>query len=257
MNLQIMLLGLIQGVTEFLPISSSGHLVLFEKILGFKEMLFYNVLLHFATLLAVILLFFKDIIEYFKNIKIIFYIFLLNIPTGVIGLFIKKYFSFVYDNVLLSGIFLFITGLWLIFSEKKYLENSFNKIDITDIGIIRSLIIGIAQGIAVLPGISRSASTLGSMLVLNFKREQSVKFIFIASIPVILAATLLEVKDLISTENLNFEMSYFYGIIAAFIFGLISLKFLVKIVKREKLRYFAYYCFLVSIISVFTYFFKK
>ncbi|MFN3551045.1 MAG: undecaprenyl-diphosphate phosphatase [Endomicrobiia bacterium] len=257
MNLQIILLGLIQGVTEFLPISSSGHLVLLQKIFGLKEMLFYDVLLHFSTLLAVVVLFFKDIVEYLKNKKIIFYILLLSVPTGIIGLVVKKYFTSVYDNVFLSGIFLVITGLWLIFSEKKYLSNFSDKIDILNIGIIKSLLVGITQGISVLPGISRSAATLGSMLVLNFKKEQAVKFIFIASIPAILGATFLELKDIIFYKKLNFELSYIYGIITAFVFALISLKFLVKIVQKSKLKYFGYYCFLVSIVSVITHFFKK
>ncbi len=257
MNLQIVLLGLIQGVTEFLPVSSSGHLVFLQNIFGFKEMLFYDVLLHFATLLAVIVLFFKDILEYLKNTKIIFYILVLSIPTGIIGLVVKKYFSSVYENLFLSGIFLAITGFWLIFSENRYLNNSLNKTDVSNMKILKALVVGVAQGISVLPGISRSAATLGSMLVLNFKKEQSVKFIFIASIPVILAATFLELKDLIFTNEINFEFSYIYGIITAFFWGVISLKFLINIVQKAKLRYFGYYCFLISIISIAINFLRK
>lgn len=257
MNLKIIILGMIQGVTEFLPISSSGHLVLIQTIFGFKEMLFYDVILHFATLLAVFVLFFKDIISYLKNPRIVFYILILTIPTGIIGLFIKKYFYFVYDGVIFSGIFLFITGIWLILSEKKYLKNTSEKKDISNIGIIKSLFIGSIQGISVLPGISRSGATLGSMLILNFKKKQAVNFIFIASIPAILGATLVELKEvLLSKETIYFEFSYLVGFILAFIFGLLALKFLIQVVKNQKLKYFAYYCFFIGIISIIVNFIK-
>lgn len=256
MNFQIILLGMIQGATEFLPISSSGHLVLFQTIFGFKEMLFYDVILHFATLLAVVILFFSDIISYLKTSKIIFFIFLLSIPTGIIGLFIKKYFYFVYDNVMLSGLFLCITGFWLFLAEKRYNENTSEKITITNIDMFKSIIVGISQGIAVLPGISRSGATLGSMMLLNFKKEQAVNFVFIASIPAILGATLLELKDAVSEKAIDFEISYLIGCIVAFIVGVLSLKFLIKVVKNQKLKYFAYYCFFVGIVSIFVSFIK-
>lgn len=248
---------MIQGATEFLPISSSGHLVLFQTIFGFKEMLFYDVMLHFATLLAVIVLFFNDIIRYLKTPKIVLFIILLTIPTGIVGLFVKKYLYWIYDNVMLSGLFLCFTGLWLFISEKSYLSNTTEKIDINNIGILRAIIVGVAQGIAVLPGISRSGATLGSMLLLNFKKEQAVNFIFVASIPAILGATFLELKDAISERVINFEISYLIGFIAAFIVGLLSLKFLIKVVKNQRLRYFAYYCFVVGIISIAVNFIKS
>jgi len=171
---------MIQGVTEFLPVSSSGHLVLIQSIFGLKGMLFFDVLLHFSTLLVVIVLFFKEIVEYLKNLKIIFYIFILTIPTGIIGLLIKKYFGFVYDDVLISGVFLICTGVWLYLTETVYIKNSKKKIELEKLGILKSIFVGIAQGIAVLPGISRSGATLGSMLLMNIEKTQAVKFIFIS-----------------------------------------------------------------------------
>ena len=254
MNLQLIILGMIQGVTEFLPISSSGHLVLLQKIFDLKEMLFFDVLLHFSTLLAVIVLFFKEIVEYLKNLKIIFYIFILTIPTGIIGLLIKKYFSFVYDNVLISGIFLICTGVWLYLTETVYIKNSKKKIELEKLGILKSIFVGIAQGIAVLPGISRSGATLGSMLLINIEKTQAVKFIFISSIPAILGATFLELKDAIS-GGVKFQTGYIYGMIFSFIFGLLSLKFLINLVSKQKLRYFSYYCFVVGFFSIITYLF--
>ncbi|MCX7956611.1 MAG: undecaprenyl-diphosphate phosphatase [Endomicrobia bacterium] len=244
---------MIQGVTEFLPVSSSGHLVLFQKIFGFKEMLFYDVILHFSTLIAVVVLFFKEILTYIKNSRIILNIIILSIPTGIIGLLVKKYFYGVYDNILLSGIFLFITGLWLIFSERIYLSKPYEKLDVDKIGVMRSLLIGVAQGLAVLPGISRSGFMLGSMLLLNIQKEQSTKFVFIASIPAIIGATLVELLDVVEKEVIFLSNVYILAAIIAFLFGLLSLKFLIEVVKKQKLKYFGYYCFLISVISILIY----
>ncbi|MCS7231095.1 MAG: undecaprenyl-diphosphate phosphatase [Elusimicrobiota bacterium] len=249
MEIQVLILGLIQGAIEFLPVSSSGHLVLFQKIFGFKEMLFYDVILHFSTLIAVVVLFFKEILTYIKNSRIILNIIILSIPTGIIGLLVKKYFYGVYDNVLLSGFFLFITGVWLIFSERVYLSKSYEKLDIDKIDIMKAFLIGVAQGFAVLPGISRSGFMLGSMLLLNVQKEQSTKFVFIASIPSILGATFIEILDIMEKEIVFLSGYYLLGAIMAFFVGLLSLKFLVVVVKKQKLRYFGYYCFLVGFIS--------
>lgn len=254
MIIQIILLGIIQGITEFLPISSSGHLVLLQSLYGVKEMLLYDVLLHFSTVLAILVMFCNEVISYLKNIKLILYIALLTIPTGIIGILVKKYFSFVYDNLLLSGIFLSLTGIWLVLTESMY--NKFtNKINVSEIGVIRAIIVGIAQGVAVLPGISRSAATLGSMLLLNVDKQQAVKFIFIAGIPAILGATILEVKEVIYTPE-RFETMYLLGMFVAFIVGLIALKFLIKVVAKYKLKLFAYYCWVVSFISLLVYLIK-
>jgi undecaprenyl-diphosphatase len=254
MTLQILILGMIQGVTEFLPVSSSGHLVLIQTLFGLKEMLFYDVLLHFATLLAVILFFYKDIIGYFKSLKIIFYIVLLTLPTGIIGVVIKKYLSFVYDNVLISGICLIITGLWLWIAETIYTKNVGQKIKIYNIGILKALLIGVVQGMSVLPGISRSGSTLGSALIMNIDKFQAVKFIFISSIPAILGATFLELKEVMG-GTVIFQPVYIYGMITAFIFAILSLKFFIKIVSKQKLKCFSYYCWTVGLISILSYIF--
>ncbi|MCX7940397.1 MAG: undecaprenyl-diphosphate phosphatase [Endomicrobia bacterium] len=250
MNIQILFLGLVQGITEFLPISSSGHLVLFQNIFGLKEMLFYDVLLHFATILAVIVMFFREIIDYLRKPKIIFYIIILSIPTGIIGLGIKKYFSFVYDNLFLTGLFLGITGLWLFIAEKNYEKQSSNITSVENLGVLRAVLIGIAQGIAVLPGISRSGATIGSMFMLNIEKNESIKFVFIAGIPAVFGATLVELKEALSLGE-KFSINYLTGMLAAFITALLALKFLVMIVKKSKIRFFSYYCWFLSFISIF------
>lgn len=256
--LEIIILGIIQGITEFLPISSSGHLAIFHYIFGQTEMLFYDVLLHFATLLAVVVLFFKDIIDFLKKPKILLYIILLSIPTGIIGLFIKKYLSFVYEynNMLLVGIFLAVTG-YILFLADKIKQSDLNLKSISEIKLSDVLLIGIAQGISALPGISRSGATLSVALMLKMKREDAVKFIFISAIPAILAATLLEIKEALGNPYMFFDFKFLYGVVSAFVFGLFSLKFLINILSRQRLRYFSYYCWGVSLLTVVLYFIKR
>ncbi len=254
-SLEIIILGALQGITEFLPISSSGHLVILQSLFGLKEMLFYDVLLHFATLLAIFVLFFKDIIEYVRNIKILLYIILLTIPTGIIGLFIKKYLSFVYDSMLASGVFLLLTGSVLFLADKS--SQSVKTKSVKEINFFDAIIIGVAQGIAVLPGISRSGATLATSLLLGIERKDAVKFIFIASIPAILAATFLETKEAVEASQVTFNSMFLYGMLTAFVVGIIFLKFLISFVNNKKLRYFSYYCWLVGLVAIIIYFIKS
>jgi len=250
-NITSIILGVVQGVTEFLPISSSAHLVFIQTIFHKNEnMLFFDILLHFATMLAVVVVFYKDIVEYLKSVKIIFYITVATIPTGIIGLIIKKYFEDVFLTSIYASIFLILTGVMLYFSEWNYLKKQNEKKKIVETGWLRSLIIGVFQGIAVLPGISRSGATLSATMFLGIEKKDAVKFVFIMSLPAILAATMLEIKDLMfSNEIVKFEINYLYGIIAAFVFGILALKFLIKIVQNNTLKYFAYYCITVGIFT--------
>lgn len=229
---------------------------MFQSIFELKEMLFYDVLLHFSTVLSVICLFFKDIVEYCKQPKIIFYIFILTLPTGIIGFLIKKYFYHVFDNVLFSGVCLLITAGWLILSEYRYLNQSNElRIELQDLGVWKTILVGTAQGVAVLPGISRSGATLGMMLLLNVERQNATKFVFISAIPSILAATGLEIQEL-AMSDVRLEITFIYGMILAFVFGILSLIILLNIVKKSKLKYFAYYCGIIGLLSILIYFLK-
>jgi undecaprenyl-diphosphatase len=249
--LTFIILGIVQGITEFLPISSSAHLIFFQTIFGKTEnMLFFDVLVHCATLLAVVIVFYNEIIEYLKNFKIIFYIIIATIPTGIIGVIIKKYFEHIFETPVYASVFLIITGLLLYFSEQKYLRNQNEKKKILEIGYLKSLIVGIFQGIAVLPGVSRSGATLSSTMFLGIEKKDAVKFVFIMSIPAILGALVLETKDLFfNKEVIKFDVNYIYGVVFAFIFGILALKWLVKTVQESKLKYFAYYCILIGFIT--------
>lgn len=244
-------LGILQGVTEFLPISSSAHLVFFQTIFSINEnVLLFDVLLHFATMLSVLVVFYRDIIEYLRFKKIVLYIVIATIPTGIIGIFVKRYFEYIFVKPIYASIFLVITGMMLFFSEKIYLITQNRKKKILEINWLQSLIVGVFQGIAVLPGISRSGATLSATMFLGIEKKDAVKFVFIMSLPAIFAATMLEIKDLIfSNEVISFEVNYIYGMIFAFIFGFLSLKVLIKIVSNKSLKYFAYYCILVGVLT--------
>ncbi len=246
------LLGLLQALTEFLPVSSSAHLVFLQTFFGLKQpMLLFDVLLHFSTLCAVVTIFFKDIIFYLKTPKIIWYIILVSIPTGIIGIIIKKFFEPVFASVTVSSIGLIITGILLLVSEKIYFSVQKEKNKIININWVQSLIIGVFQGISVLPGISRSGATLSSTMLLNFNKEDAVKFVFIISIPAILAATGLELKEVIAL-NEKFNINYLYGMVTAFVFGVFALKTFVRVLRTNKLKYFSYYCLIVGFFVLLT-----
>ncbi|MCS7227836.1 MAG: undecaprenyl-diphosphate phosphatase [Endomicrobia bacterium] len=258
MEYQVLLLAVIQGITEFLPISSSGHLVLLQSIFGLKEMLLYDILLHFATLLSIVVLFFNEIIKYVKNLKIILLILVLTIPTGIIGLLVKKNFSFVFDSGILSSITIFITGLWLYICERVYYEkyDKDYKKNVVELNFFQIITVGIAQGVAVIPGISRSGAMLGALMLLNIERTQAVKFTFVASIPAVLSATILEIREVIVLQSYKFTEFFIYGMLLAFFIGILSLKFLLQIVNTKQLKYFSFYCWTISVIS-FLYFLIK
>lgn len=242
--LESAILGIVQGLTEFLPVSSSAHLIFFQNLFGLKEpQLLFDVSVHFATMLAIIVMFYSEILRYFKNPKILFFIILATIPTGLIGIIIKKKFEFIFSSVNISAICLLITGLYLYISEKLYNE----KKEIKDMGWFSSLLIGTAQGIAVLPGISRSGFTLSTSLILKFKKTDAFKFVFILSIPAVVGATFLELKSALAGKE-TFQINFLFGLFLAFVFGLLALKFFSKIMSHTKLHYFSYYCLIIALI---------
>ncbi|MBW1649780.1 MAG: undecaprenyl-diphosphate phosphatase [Deltaproteobacteria bacterium] len=264
--LKAVILGIIQGLTEFLPISSSGHLVIFQNLLqtsGDSDFIF-DTALHFGTLIAIIIFFMpkirKLIKSFFKLIKLIFkrklsqalkesdiklllLIIAASVPTAIIGLLLGSTVQKLFGSVKITGIMLIITGviLWL----TKYIKN--NKSDIEKFGFKKALLIGTAQGLAVIPGISRSGSTISAGLFLGIKPEVCAEFSFLLSIPAILGA------QIVSLTNFNYQMLPFKmiaaGSFAAFVSGYIALVFLMKIVNKGKFYYFAPYCWIIGILA--------
>lgn len=256
-------LGIIQGLTEFLPVSSSGHLVVFTKLFGLPTDLFFDTLLHVATALAVIIYFRKDLLEIIrgffagillvikeKNVKKVFsesipfrigcLILIGTFVTGVIGISFQDYFEGWFDSLFATGCFFFLTGGLLLLAEwigtgvKK--EKDFSRMD--------ALLIGAAQGAAIAPGFSRSGATISMALLRDLDRSLAARFSFLLSLPAILGAALIQSKDLI--ENMPYEVpwvSYGLGFIAALISGYFSIRIFMDFIQKRTLRPFAYYCF--------------
>ena len=268
--LQAVILGLVQGLAEFLPISSSGHLAILENFFGIKEdsMLFFAVMLHFGTLLSVFVVFWKDIVELFKELiltikdligrkglrlderpirKLGVMIIVSCIPTAIIGFAFGDIFEGIYSKPILIGVMFIITGLLLIAAD-TWGGGSRN---INNLNYRNSIFIGIVQGLAIIPGISRSGSTLFASLLCKLDREFAVKFVFLISIPTILGSVILELPDGIK-EGVSGQQwgPIIVGLLVAFLSGLFAVKVMLKVVSNKKLKYFSCYLFALAAVVI-------
>lgn len=253
-NLDAIILGIIQGLTEFLPVSSSGHLELGKVILNNDSIgetgLFFTVLVHFATVLSTIVVYRKDIssilkgVIFFKknDLEFAIKIILSMIPAVAIGvLFNEQIETLFVKNTLLVGGMLICTGLILFLADKAKQSDK-------DVTIVSAILIGISQAIAILPGISRSGSTISTSVLLGIDKTKAAKFSFLMVIPVILgkvAKDLLDADSILLDQNENLT-PYLLGFIAAFFTGLLACKWMISIVRKGKLLYFSLYCFAVG-----------
>lgn len=254
--LEALILGIIQGLTEFLPVSSSGHLELGKHILGvvYSENLTFTVVVHGATVLSTIIVFWKTIVELFKD----FFKFQWNdstiyiskiavsmIPVVIIGLLFKDQIENLFTgNILFVGVMLLITAGLLAFT---YYAKERQK----DISFKSAFIIGVAQALAVIPGISRSGATIATGLYLGNKKENVAKFSFLMVLVPIIGANVKDLMDVDIFSNNSISLTpLIVGFIAAFVSGLLACTWMLKIVKRGKLIYFAIYCFIVGSIAV-------
>ncbi|MCR4602322.1 MAG: undecaprenyl-diphosphate phosphatase [Prevotella sp.] len=257
--IQALILGIIQGLTEYLPVSSSGHLELGNAILGvnIEENLTFDVMLHVATVLSTLVILWKEIDWILKGLfkcklneetKYVLNILVSMIPVGVVGFLFKDQIEAMFTgNILLVGCCLLVTATLLIFT---YYARPRKKDHLSPVD---AFIMGIAQAIAVLPGISRSGSTIATGLLLGNKKERLAQFSFLMVIPPILGQALLSVKDFISGEEAfggvdAFPM--FIGFVAAFVSGCFACRWMINIVKRGKLVYFGIYCAIVGAIAI-------
>ena len=258
---EAIILGIVQGLTEFLPISSSGHLEIASYILKTNpsENLMFTVVVHIATAISIIYVFRKDINEIIKGliqfkkkqVDFILKILISSVPVAVVGvLFEKEVESFFTGNIVLVGSMLLITAALLFFTYFKK-DDSKKNISYTD-----AIAIGLAQALAILPGISRSGSTISMALLLNVNREKATKFSFLmVLIPIFGILILKSIKgftEISETSNLIlFESSYVFGFISALFSGVFACKMMLKIVKESKLIYFSAYCLLVGSIGIY------
>ncbi len=257
--IEAIILGIVQGLTEFLPVSSSGHIELGTVLLGAEsaDNLLFSVIVHCATALSTIVVFRKDIAEIIIGLfqfqwntstAYVAKIIVSMIPVGLIGIFLKDYVEgFFGGQVLLVGFMLLITGTLLAmtyYARKQAGPVTFGK----------ALIIGMAQAVAILPGISRSGATIATALLIGVEKERAARFSFLMVLAPILGASLLELKDYFEAPAAGGNISggvLLIGFIAAFLSGLLACQWMISLVKKGKLIYFAVYCFIVGFIAIF------
>ncbi|MDY4748447.1 MAG: undecaprenyl-diphosphate phosphatase [Candidatus Fimisoma sp.] len=267
---EAIILGLVQGLAEFLPISSSGHLALLQQWFGIQEdkVLLFAVLLHVGTLISVFIVYWRDIAELIMELfltikdlctgkglrlqerpvrKLGIMIIVATIPTGIIGILFNDLFDSLYNSIIPIGIGLIITGFLLVMAERMGASNR----GIEQMNFRNALFIGTVQGIAICPGISRSGSTLFGSLICNLDRKFAVKFVFLISIPSILGSAVMEAPAALES---GFDMAQLgpvlVGMIVAAVSGLIAIKTMIKIVSDKKLNYFSYYVWALGLIVI-------
>ena len=287
---QAIILGIVQGLTEFLPVSSSGHLAIMKNLLGVNTDtgILFDVLLHFATLIAVFAVMYKDIIKlivdffqivrdvcinigrFFSNLtaihkkpyiviastsyrKFVIMLIISTIPTGILGVLLSEVVDSASTALLSPGICLIATGLILFLAD--LLKEGRKKPKTANYG--DALAIGVTQGISVLPGLSRSGTTITACLLCGFDRKFAVKYSFIMSMPAILGAMILELKDIGGTHLAGNEIAaYIIGMVIAAVVGFFAIRIMLNVVMNRYFKFFAFYCLIIGAISIIGYLVK-
>lgn len=264
--IQGIIIGIVQGLTEFLPVSSSAHLVFIQNILGVESSLAFDTFLHLGSLLAVLWFFRGDIIKMIKSWwlsigdllqgrfrqgfiddpykRLAWYVILATIPVGLVGVLFEDSIDALFAGALyVPAFFLFVTGTILYLSQRMVS----GEVNFNNVGPKEALFMGLGQACAILPGLSRSGTTIAAGLVIGLDKEFAAKFSFILSIPAILGAFLLQLKDIGSAMDVNF-LPIFLGFVAAFIAGYAAIKWMLELIQKRSLDIFAYYCWIVGIV---------
>jgi undecaprenyl-diphosphatase len=252
-HLEAILLGIVQGLTEFLPVSSSGHLELGKVLLGDtslpEESMMFTIVLHLATALSTLVVFRRDVAEIIRGLfqritspewQFSLKILLSMVPAALIGVLFSEELETLFDQqILLVGAMLWLTGLLLFIADRA-------KNTDRDVTYGSALIVGIAQAIAILPGISRSGATISTSVILGIDRTRAARFSFLMVVPLILgkvAKDLIDGEFALSTDETSI---LFVGFISAFLTGLFACQWMISLVQKAQLRYFSYYCFCVG-----------
>lgn len=268
--IQAIIIGTVQGLTEFLPVSSSAHLVLVPEVLGVQGSLAFDTVLHVGTLAAVFTYFWNDIVHMVRAFlssigdipsgnfregiredrfkRLAWMVIIGTVPAGLAGVLFKDFFEALFSSTVAVGFFLIVTGL-LLWGSERVSRGVSEKLSIEKLGVRNSLIIGCAQALAIAPGISRSGATISAGLFLGFERELVARYSFLLSISAILGAALVQVKDI----SVGFDLlgaSMIAGFLAAAVSGYAAIKFFLKLIKERDLNVFAYYCWALGIITL-------
>lgn len=255
--IEVLILAIIQGITEWLPVSSSGHLALVQQYLGLNVPLLFDLILHLGTLFVVLIVFWKDVKKLLRALaqlnfkteegKLALYVIVGSIPTAIIGFLLEDTFKSFFSNVLVIGLALIINGCVLYVSKlPKNKNRPLNYLD--------ALFIGTAQGVALIPGISRSGATISTGLLRRVKREKAFQYSFLLFIPAVIGATLAEgVKEWhsLAVAGIDFA-SIALGLIVTIVVGYVFLMLLRKIVVKGRFHLFAYYCWALGFLIILT-----
>ena len=272
--LSVCFLGLLQGLTEFLPVSSSGHLVIFQALLNIESPgIFLELALHLATLFAVMVAYRQDVLALIKegfaflgdlihlrfkeafdtraeNRRLLLLIAAASVPTAILGIGLEDVFERFYDSLLMVGIFLLITGLVL--RRTAHVEDG--RVALHDIGFKRALLIGTVQGFAIAPGISRSGSTISAGLFTGIKKDDAARFSFLLSLPAVVGSVIFKVKDVFTEGAMVLNLATLASMVIAFVVGILSIYFLVALLKKDRFGNFGYYCLGAGLVSIILHF---
>lgn len=252
---EVLFLALVQGLTEWLPISSSGHLVVLQQLLGLEMSLLMAILLHFGTAVVILVYFRREVFEVLRAVKrgewksengrLAWLVVLGNVPTALIGFAFYEKFVELFSNLAAVGVAFIATGIVLLFSRSTRRSHT--------LGVKEALLMGVAQGVAIIPGASRSGFTITTGLLLGVDKEKSFKFSFLLAVPAILGATVMEIAREREQLLLNLDLTaVFFGVFLAIVVGYVSLTFLWKTIARQKFHLFTYYCFAASLVLLFS-----
>ncbi len=251
--LDAIILGILQGLTEFLPVSSSGHLVLGQALLGVKEPgVAFELLVHLGTLLAVVIYFRSRIgrlvMSLFRKDRkreraVVGYLVIGTIPAGLAGVLFKDFFERAFSNPLMTSIMLFVTGLILL---STYLVRAGQR----DVSVVSSVVMGLGQALAIMPGISRSGSTIAVGMLTGVKPSEAAEFSFLLAVPAIAGAVAFKADELLQL-NPQLAGQYLVGTIVSFLFALVAVYTVLAVIKRGKFQYFAYYCFAAGAVGLY------
>ena len=256
---QALILGIIQGLTELLPISSSAHLTIIPWIFNWTIPESFDVALHFGTLLAIVIYFFKDWIDLliggYKYVvkkektvqgRMFWYIVLATIPGGIVGFILDTFLSGILNRPIIIAIALTVMGVILYFVDKK----SKSQTEYEQMTLKQTFLIGVSQALAFIPGVSRSGVTMTTARAMGVKREAAAKYSFLLSTPIVFAATVLKFKDFI------FDLPFIIGVLASFIVGILVVKFLLKYLQKGSFKAFAIYRIIAGLLIILITFIK-